>query len=77
MDKLLAEGDRDGVVEALFQSVEIPDEDMAALRSAPLNRKLDRAILAVSFVILAAVVVVVLALARMIHLLILTLQIVL
>jgi magnesium-transporting ATPase (P-type) len=78
MNKLLAEGDRDGVVEALFQSVEeIPDEDMAALRSAPLNRKLDRIILAVSFVILAAVVVVVLALARMIHLLRLTLQIVL
>jgi len=43
----------------------------------PLNRKLDRIILAVSFVILAAVVVVVLALARMIHLLRLTLQIVL
>ena len=65
MNKLLAEGDRDGVVEALFQSVEErPDEDMAALRSAPLNRKLDRLILAVSFVILAAVVVVVLALAR-------------
>ena len=36
MNKLLAEGDRDGVVEALFQSVEeISDEDMAALRSAP------------------------------------------
>jgi hypothetical protein len=36
MKKLLAEGDRDGVVEALFQSVEeIPDEDMAALRSPP------------------------------------------
>ena len=36
MDKLLAEGDRDGVVEALFRSVEeISDEDMAALRSAP------------------------------------------
>jgi hypothetical protein len=67
MNKLLAEGDRDGVVEALFQSVEeIPDEDMAALRSAPLNRNLDRIILAVSFVILAAVVVAVLALARMI-----------
>jgi hypothetical protein len=66
----LAEGDRDGVVEALFQSMEeIPDEDMAALRSAPLNRKLDRIILAVSFVILAAVVVVVF---RMIHLLRLT-----
>ena len=30
MNKLLAEGDRDGVVEALFQSVEeISDEDMA------------------------------------------------
>ncbi len=42
----------------------------------PLNRKLDRIILADSFVILAAVVVVVLALARMIHLLRLTLQIV-
>ena len=60
MNKLLAEGDRDGVVEALFQSVEeISDEDMAALRLGPLNRKLDRIILAVSFVILAAVVVVV------------------
>jgi pimeloyl-ACP methyl ester carboxylesterase len=36
MNKLLAEGDRDGVVEALFQSVEeISDEDMATLRSAP------------------------------------------
>jgi hypothetical protein len=35
MNKLLAEGDRDGVVEALFRSVEeISDEDMAALRSA-------------------------------------------
>lgn len=36
MDKLLAEDDRDGVVEALFRSVEeISDEDMAVLRSAP------------------------------------------
>jgi pimeloyl-ACP methyl ester carboxylesterase len=36
INKLLAEGDRDGVVEALFRSVEeISDEDMAALRSAP------------------------------------------
>jgi pimeloyl-ACP methyl ester carboxylesterase len=36
MSDLLAEGDRDGVVEALFRSVEeISDEDMAALRSAP------------------------------------------
>jgi pimeloyl-ACP methyl ester carboxylesterase len=36
MNKLLAEGDRDGVVEALFRSVEeISDQDMAALRSAP------------------------------------------
>jgi hypothetical protein len=36
MNKLLAEGDRVGVVEALFRSVEeISDEDMAALRSAP------------------------------------------
>jgi hypothetical protein len=78
MNKLLAEGDRDRVVEAPFQSVEeISDEDMAALRLGPLNRKLDRIILAVSFVILAAVVVVVLALVRMIHLLRLTLQIVL
>jgi pimeloyl-ACP methyl ester carboxylesterase len=35
MDRLLAEGDRDGVVEALFRSVEaVSDEDMAALRSA-------------------------------------------
>ena len=78
MNRLLAEGDRDGVVEALFQSVEeISDEDMAALRLGPLNRKPDRIILAVSFVILAAVVVVVLALVRLIHLLRLTLQIVL
>jgi pimeloyl-ACP methyl ester carboxylesterase len=36
MDKLLAEGDRAGVIEALFRSVEeMSDEDMAALRSAP------------------------------------------
>lgn len=36
MDKLLADGDRDGVVEALFRSVEgISDEDMGVLRSAP------------------------------------------
>jgi hypothetical protein len=42
-----------------------------------INRKLDRIILAVSFAILAAVVVDVLALVRMIHLLRLTLQIVL
>jgi pimeloyl-ACP methyl ester carboxylesterase len=36
MDRLLAQGDRDGVVEALFRSVEdVSDEDMAALRSAP------------------------------------------
>jgi hypothetical protein len=36
MNKLLAEGDRDGVVEALFQSVEeISNEDMAALRLGP------------------------------------------
>ena len=36
MDKLLADGDRDGVVEALFRSVEeMSDEDMGALRSAP------------------------------------------
>ena len=36
MDKLLAEGDRDGVVEALFRSVEeMSDDDMALLRSAP------------------------------------------
>ena len=36
MNKLLAEGDRDGVVEALFRSVEeISDADLAALRSAP------------------------------------------
>jgi pimeloyl-ACP methyl ester carboxylesterase len=36
MDELLAEGDRAGVVEALFRSVEeMSDEDMAALRSAP------------------------------------------
>jgi pimeloyl-ACP methyl ester carboxylesterase len=36
MEKLLAEDDRDGVVEALFRSVEeMSDEDMAALRRAP------------------------------------------
>lgn len=36
MDRLLAEGDRDGVVEALFRAVlDVSDEDMAALRSAP------------------------------------------
>jgi hypothetical protein len=67
MDKLLAEGYRDGVVEALFRS----------LRSAPSIGNLIEFILAVSFLILAAAVVVVLALARMIHLLRLTLQIVL
>jgi hypothetical protein len=37
MNKLSAENDR-GVVEALFRSVEeISDENMAALRSAPLG----------------------------------------
>lgn len=36
MDGLLADGDRAGVVEALFRAVEeVSDEDMAALRSAP------------------------------------------
>jgi pimeloyl-ACP methyl ester carboxylesterase len=36
MNKLLAKRDRDGVVEALFRSVEeISDADMATLRSAP------------------------------------------
>jgi pimeloyl-ACP methyl ester carboxylesterase len=36
MNMLLAVGDRDGVVEALFRSVEeMSDEDMAAVRSAP------------------------------------------
>jgi pimeloyl-ACP methyl ester carboxylesterase len=36
MDDLLARGDRDGVVETLFRSMEeISDEDMASLRSAP------------------------------------------
>ena len=36
MDKLLAKDDRDGVVEALFRSVEeVSAEDMAALRRAP------------------------------------------
>lgn len=36
MDALLAAGDRDGVVETLFRSLEdISDEDMAALRAAP------------------------------------------
>jgi hypothetical protein len=34
MNKLLAEGDRDGVVEALRLMEEISDEDMAVLRSA-------------------------------------------
>ena len=34
--RMLAEGDRDGVVEALFRSVEeMSEEDMAALRSVP------------------------------------------
>jgi hypothetical protein len=36
MDELLAVGDRDSGVEALFRSVEeVSDEEMAALRSAP------------------------------------------
>jgi pimeloyl-ACP methyl ester carboxylesterase len=36
MDKLLADGDRDGVVETLFRSIEdMSDDDMGALRSAP------------------------------------------
>jgi pimeloyl-ACP methyl ester carboxylesterase len=36
MDQLLAAGDRDGVVETLFRSIQVvSDEDMAALRSAP------------------------------------------
>ena len=36
LDKMLAAGDRDGVVEALFRSVEeMSDEDMAVLRSTP------------------------------------------
>lgn len=36
INRLLAEGDPDGVVEALFRAVEdVSDEDMAALRSAP------------------------------------------
>lgn len=36
MDQLLADGDRDGVVEALFRAVEdVSDEDVAVLRSAP------------------------------------------
>ena len=36
MSRLLAEGDRDGVVEALFRAVlDVSEEDMAALRSAP------------------------------------------
>jgi pimeloyl-ACP methyl ester carboxylesterase len=36
MDQLLAEGDRDGVVETLFRSIQVvSEEDMAALRSAP------------------------------------------
>jgi hypothetical protein len=34
MNKLLAEGDRDGVVEALRLMEKISDEDMAVLRSA-------------------------------------------
>jgi pimeloyl-ACP methyl ester carboxylesterase len=35
MDKLLADGDRDGVVETLFRSIEdMSDDDMGALRSA-------------------------------------------
>lgn len=36
MNRLLAEGDRDGVVEVLFRAAEdVSDEDMARLRSAP------------------------------------------
>lgn len=36
MDRLLARGERDGVVEALFRSMEeMSDEEVAALRSAP------------------------------------------
>jgi pimeloyl-ACP methyl ester carboxylesterase len=36
MNQLLAAGDRDGAVEALFRAVEdVSDEDMAVLRSAP------------------------------------------
>jgi pimeloyl-ACP methyl ester carboxylesterase len=36
MNRLLVDGDRDGVVEALFRAAEdVSDEDMAALRSAP------------------------------------------
>jgi pimeloyl-ACP methyl ester carboxylesterase len=36
MDKLLADGDRDGVVETLFRSIEdMSDDDMGTLRSAP------------------------------------------
>lgn len=35
MNRLLAEGDRDGVVEEMFRAAEdVSDEDMAALRSA-------------------------------------------
>jgi pimeloyl-ACP methyl ester carboxylesterase len=36
MNRLLAEGDRDGVVEAMFRAaLDVSDEDMGALRSAP------------------------------------------
>jgi pimeloyl-ACP methyl ester carboxylesterase len=36
MDRLLAEGDRDGVVELLFRELEgLSDEDMAAFKAAP------------------------------------------
>jgi pimeloyl-ACP methyl ester carboxylesterase len=35
MDELLAADDRDGVVEALFRSMDMSDEDLTALRSAP------------------------------------------
>jgi pimeloyl-ACP methyl ester carboxylesterase len=35
MDELLAADDRDGVVEAPFRSMDMSDEDLTALRSAP------------------------------------------
>jgi hypothetical protein len=77
MNKLLAEGDRDGVVEALFRSVEeISDEDMAALRSARsignLIELFQRLLCDISSSRSSCV-----SIARMIHLLRLTLQIVL
>jgi hypothetical protein len=75
MNKLLAEGDRDGVVEALFRSVEEISDGHGRAPIGPLNRKLDRIILAFLCDISSSRSSCV-SIARMIHLLRLTLQIV-